>query len=606
MNDDSLLTGKQLRAMMGTAALRLDSNKEAVNALNVFPVPDGDTGTNMCLTVVAAIREMDKVASSSLGETIKALSLGSLMGARGNSGVILSQLFRGMGKSLGEMRSATPLQVAWAMQEGVETAYKAVMKPVEGTMLTVSREMARAALQAARKGAGLVETLEAAQVTGREVLDRTPDMLPVLKEAGVVDAGGMGLCHLLEGALGSLRGEAVAGEAAGEARPDVRPAAAGLLSVTGPLGVAGPLSGAPSAPAGRLEEIQYAYDTQLLIRGSRLAVDRIRAQLEPLGDSLIVVGDLHLVKVHVHTNEPHRALATCLLHGEIVEASVENMREQSLAVQRARQAVASPDSARSQVSQAHLPLRPPAGQAGGASPGFGVPAGVLSLPELRAGVPVKGPGVVAVASGDGLEGIFRNLGSDIVVSGGQTMNPSTEDLLRALETLPSQEILILPNNGNIQMAAKLTIELTKKTVRVVPTKSIPQGIAALVALNRAWDAEKNLARMEQALAAVKSGEVTRAVRSSRYKDIEIKGGDFIGLVDDEIVTVGRDAPGVLCDLVKRMTGENTEIVTVFYGHDVTDKDAARAGNRLRKVAPEHEIEVHRGGQPLYHYLISVE
>lgn len=596
MVEQSPLTGRRLKAAVIAGARRLEANKEAVNALNVFPVPDGDTGTNMCLTMGAAVKEMEKVSSPSLGEMAKALLLGSLMGARGNSGVILSQLFRGMGKSLQERRVATPLQVAWSFQEGVETAYKAVMKPVEGTILTVAREMARSGLQAAKRGSSLEQVLEVEVLRGREVLARTPEMLPVLKQAGVVDAGGMGLLCFMEGVLQGVRGEDVLA--------DTDPATQGRPAAPGPAAAA--LSVA--------EEIQFAYDTQLLIRGSRLSVDRIRTQLEPLGDSLLVVGDPHLVKVHVHTNEPHRALATCLLHGEIIEASVENMREQHEATKHVRMAAAAPDEVPS--PPATSPPQPDgatAGPPGGLGVG-GMPAAApvtgatkppLNLPETRP-APSNEIGVVVVASGQGLTEIFGNLGADVVVSGGQTMNPSTEDLLKALESLPSREILILPNNGNILMAAKQTVELTSKTVRVIPSKSIPQGIAALVALNRSLTLEKNEAKMQQALDVVRSGEVTRAVRDSLYKDIEIHEGDFIGILDDEIVTTGPDSVSVLADLVERMTGGDTEIVTVFYGQPVDDDEAARVGKRLEEVCPAHEVELHRGGQPLYHYLVSVE
>lgn len=595
------LTGKRLRAAVVVAARRLEANREAVNSLNVFPVPDGDTGTNMCLTMAAAVREMEKVSSPSLGEMAKALSLGSLMGARGNSGVILSQLFRGLGKYLQEYRTATPLQVAWSFQEGVETAYKAVMKPVEGTILTVAREMSRAALQTGKKGSSLEEVLESAIIRGREVLARTPDMLPVLKQAGVVDAGGMGLLLLMEGVLHGVRGEedlAASGPSTGAQGP-VASVAPVVLRAEAPA-AAGPLGAA--APA---EEIRFAYDTQLLIRGQRLAVDRIRAQLDALGDSLLVVGDPHLVKVHVHTNEPHRALATCLLHGEIVEASVENMREQHEQVKQSRLAAVSPGEA-SRRAAAPSPQMAEVGQAAGLPGLAAVPAMVLSLPGTRPAPSADELGVVVVASGEGLTEVLRSLGADVVVSGGQTMNPSTEDLLKAVETLPSREVLILPNNGNILMAAKQVAELTKKAVRVVPSKSIPQGIAALVALNRNEDLAKNQARMEQALGRVKTGEITRAVRDSRYKDIEIHEGDYIGLLDDEIVTTGSDVMDVLTDLAGRMVGEETEIVTVFSGQPVGDAEAEIAAARIRECCPDHEVEMHHGGQPLYHYLLSVE
>ncbi len=573
MAEDTVLTGKKFRTMVCVGARCLENNKEAVNALNVFPVPDGDTGTNMCLTVNAAVREMEKVSSPALGEMVKALSLGSLMGARGNSGVILSQFFRGWSKSLQDSRTATALQVAWAMQEGVETAYRAVMKPVEGTILTVAREMARASLQVAKKGGSLDETLATGVARGHEVLAATPEMLPVLKQAGVVDAGGAGLLWIMEGIVRALNGEDVITVARAPARA---PAMA-------------------EAPA-EDHEIVFAYDTQLLIKGTGLAVDRIRGQLEPLGDSLLVVGDTRLVKIHVHTNEPHRAIAVCLEHGEIVEASVENMRQQHEAVQQARLAAASPDETLARVSHHTPEPAPPAG-----------PAGPLPFVSQAEPAPKpEGPGVVVVSSGPGLEEIFRNLGADEVVSGGQTMNPSTEDILRAVESLPHEEVLVLPNNGNILMAAKQTSELTSKRVRVVASRSIPQGIASMMALNRTWDVEKNWQRMEHAAKSVKSGEVTYAVRDSKYNDIEIHEGDFIGLLDDEIVTVGADGLTVLGNLVGRMTDEDTEVVTVFYGEDIPEQSAAEAHDHLRKLAPGHEIEVHRGGQPLYHYLVSVE
>jgi len=567
------LTGRRLKAIIEAGARRLEADREQVNALNVFPVPDGDTGTNMCLTLAAALKEMDKVASSSLGETAKALSLGSLMGARGNSGVILSQLFRGMAKSLQEHRAATPLQVAWSLQEGVDTAYKAVMKPVEGTILTVAREMARAALQTAKRGEALDRVLEAAVARGREVLARTPDMLPVLKQAGVVDAGGMGLVCFMEGMLEGLR---AADQASGQNR-----AAAGREAGR----AADRKEAAEPAAASAGTEIRYAYDTQLLIRGTGLAVDLIRSQLESLGDSLLVVGDTRLVKVHVHTNEPHRALAACLLHGEIIEASIENMREQHEALKRGH--------------AADLVREP--------GPPSAVTEGpTQSVSSVAADAPRDGLGVVAVASGQGLADIFRSLGANVVVSGGQTMNPSTEDLLNAVESLPSNEVLILPNNGNILMAAKQTAELSGKTVRVVPTKSVAQGIAALVALDRSLPLEKNQAKMEQAIQRVKSGEVTRAVRDSHFRDIHIHEGEFIGILNDEIVTTGPDSLSVLGELVSRMVDGHTEIVTVFCGEPVDDGEAAQAGERLRKACPDHEVEVHRGGQPLYHYLVSVE
>ncbi len=578
MTEDKLLTGGRLKEMVMAGYRCLTDNKEAVNTLNVFPVPDGDTGTNMCLTVAAAVREMDKMTSPGLGEVVKALALGSLMGARGNSGVILSQLFRGLSRSLQDRRTASPLQFAWAMQEGVETAYKAVMKPAEGTILTVAREAAQASLAAAKKGADLEGVLSAALERGREVLEKTPEMLPVLKQAGVVDAGGAGLVFLLEGAVQGLRGALVV--------PGEREEAPLLRGEpeAGPAVQAGDGAAEPSEP-----DIVFAYDTQLLVRGAGLEVDRIRSQLEPLGDSLLVVGERTLVKVHVHTNEPDRVLAVCLAHGDLLEASVENMREQSDARRRSRVAA----GAAGTVSEGSASEE-------GRTSEFVAPAdSAPSADSARLGV-------VVVSTGDGLEAVFRNLGADVIVSGGQTMNPSTEDLLAGVESLPAEEVLLLPNNSNILMAAEQTRELTSKTVHVVPTRSIPQGIAAMVSFNRSLDGAENAVKMKRALARVKSGEVTYAVRDSKYNDIEIHEGDFIGLLDRDIVTVGSDPLTVLAGLVGRMADTETEIVTVFYGAEVTEEEAAQIEPRLSAKAPGHEIEVHRGGQPVYRYLVSVE
>jgi len=578
LTEDKLLTGGRLKEMVMAGYRCLTDNKEAVNTLNVFPVPDGDTGTNMCLTVAAAVREMDKMTSPGLGEVVKALALGSLMGARGNSGVILSQLFRGLSRSLQDRRTASPLQFAWAMQEGVETAYKAVMKPAEGTILTVAREAAQASLAAAKKGADLEGVLSAALERGREVLEKTPEMLPVLKQAGVVDAGGAGLVFLLEGAVQGLRGALVV--------PGEREEAPLLRGEpeAGPAVQAGDGAAEPSEP-----DIVFAYDTQLLVRGAGLEVDRIRSQLEPLGDSLLVVGERTLVKVHVHTNEPDRVLAVCLAHGDLLEASVENMREQSDARRRSRVAA----GAAGTVSEGSASEE-------GRTSEFVAPAdSAPSADSARLGV-------VVVSTGDGLEAVFRNLGADVIVSGGQTMNPSTEDLLAGVESLPAEEVLLLPNNSNILMAAEQTRELTSKTVHVVPTRSIPQGIAAMVSFNRSLDGAENAVKMKRALARVKSGEVTYAVRDSKYNDIEIHEGDFIGLLDRDIVTVGSDPLTVLAGLVGRMADTETEIVTVFYGAEVTEEEAAQIEPRLSAKAPGHEIEVHRGGQPVYRYLVSVE
>jgi len=553
------LTGEMLRNCMRSAAAVLEEQKAAVNALNVFPVPDGDTGTNMSLTMQAAVREADRCATLGVSDVGRAISLGSLMGARGNSGVILSQLFRGLGKSMEGRSELSPVDLARAFQNGVETAYKAVMRPVEGTILTVAREMSRSAARAARDGATIKDVLEAAKAGAEVALVKTPDLLPVLKHAGVVDAGGKGLVVILDGMLQAVEGHVVEpGRLAAAEEPG------GAFHITA-----------------EIEEITFTYDTQLLVSASGLELDELREQLQPLGDSMLVVGTPELAKVHIHTNNPGLVLETCLKYGDLREVGVENMRQQFEALKAARMA--------SEASQQAL---------------AGAAQGVVDLPGLE--VERKEAAVVAVAVGEGLGHIFRSLGVDVLVNGGQTMNPSTEELVNGIAAAPCQKVILLPNNTNIIMAAKQAIELTDRQVEVVPSPNIPKGIAALLAYNPQADLEVNCSRMVRAMDQTRSGEVTFAVRKARHGDVEISEGDVLGITEDEIVAVGTDPSTVLGILLERLLGQNSEFVSIFFGEDVTAEEAEAAAAVIQDRHPELEIEVHHGGQPLFYYLVSVE
>jgi DAK2 domain fusion protein YloV len=519
-----------------------------VDALNVFPVPDGDTGTNMSLTMKAAVDQLAKVTSGGICAFAEAAAMGSLMGARGNSGVILSQIFRGMAKSLGGKHVAGPPDLAWALQEGVSTAYRAVMKPVEGTILTVAREAAVAALGAAKQGAGVTAVWEAALRRAEWILEKTPEMLPVLKHAGVVDAGGKGLVHIFAGGLEALRGTA---EEAVEAPP----------------------SSAAKTVEFEIDEetgdIRYPYDTQLLVRGNRLDPSVIRARLESEGDSLLVVGGEDLVRIHIHTGNPGRVLEYCLEFGSLSDVSIENMLEQRDLLK-------------------------------------GVQAGGGDTPKGDDGYSPSRAGIVAVSLGKGLTEIFKSLGADEVVNGGQTMNPSTEDVLNALRKVPADKVILLPNNGNIILAAKQAKKLAGKRVYVVPTKTIPQGLSALLAFKTDASMEVNLRRMAKAVRQVRTGEVTYAVRRSRINGMEVNPGDILGIWDGNIAVTGSDPDEVLSGLAEKMVSPESEILTVFYGELIDGERAERLEKRVRDKFPELDVEFRPGGQPLYYYILSVE
>ena len=556
------ISGELLRKMLLAAAAELEEHKATVNALNVFPVPDGDTGTNMNLTMQSAIREMGKCKIDTVSEIGKAVALGSLMGARGNSGVILSQLFRGIGRGLEGHAELAAEDLATALQSGVETAYKAVMRPVEGTILTVAREMAQGAVKRAGAGGGPADVIIAAKMAAELALEGTPELLPVLKQAGVVDAGGKGLVVILNGMVRAM-----------ESGAEIK-----IAPVETPAADEGGFQ-----ISEELDEITFTYDTQLLIRGTSLVLDELRDELGELGDSMLVVGTTELAKVHIHTNNPGLVLEICLKRGDISDITIDNMREQYEAIKHARAG----------------------GNGGGRDEEPGDQAPVATLPVLGE-APPKQVGVVTVAIGDGVERIFRSLGVDVVINGGQTMNPSTEELVHGIEGVEAPEVLLVPNNSNIIMAAQQAIELTGKEVSVIPTRDIPQGISALLAYNPQADLATNQRRMEGAMQGTKTGEITYAVRSTTFEGMAIAEGDVLGIADEAIVATGDEPQAVLERLLDRLIDGDSEFVTVLSGQEVSDEQAEAALAMIGDRYPHVEVEGHRGGQPLFYYLISVE
>jgi len=541
------ITGNLFRRMIAGATEVLKQNKATVDALNVFPVPDGDTGTNMSLTMLSATAEAQKSRSENLSAVAEQVALGSLMGARGNSGVILSQLFRGIAKGLSGHEKASAEVLAEAFEQGVETAYKAVMKPVEGTILTVAREASRAARTAEQMGKDVYAVWEAACREAEAALARTPEQLPVLKQAKVVDAGGKGLVYILKGALDVLRDQSPVKKTNVVLRPVAEEA-----TITDDMG-----------------EIAYPYDTQLLVKATSVDVDSLREQLEPLGDSLLVVGSEEVARVHIHTERPDEVLRICLAHGFVSRVTVDNMREQYLEMKEG-----------ASTSHEQQPSRDDAEE--------------------------KEVGVVAVVSGQGLIEVVKSLGADMIIDGGQTMNPSTEDVVTAVNSVKAKRVIFLPNNGNIFLAAKQAKRICDKRMYVVPTRTIPQGISALLALHLDANMETNLKRMAKAVKQVKTGEITFAVRKSQYNGFAISEGDVLGLIDGEIALTGSDASSVLNDLLDKMVDEDDEVITVFYGNGLDEESVWNATSDLSSRFPNCEIEIRNGGQPLYYYIVSVE
>lgn len=547
------LSGRQLRDMFAAATGWLERHADSVNAINVFPVPDGDTGTNMYLTMRSTMEEAARCREESVGAMLAAMARGALMGARGNSGVILSQIVRGMARAADGAETIGPPELVMGLEEGSAGAYKAVTKPVEGTMLTVMREAA----QAAREGLGgrrhdVVSILKMTAEAARESVARTPTLLPVLAEAGVVDAGGQGLWVLLDGMVRHLKGEPLdVALPAGEETVGQE-----WLTVTGRLH--------------EQEDSLYGYCTEFLIAGEALEPDAIQERILALGDSVLVVGDDRLVRVHVHTDDPGAALSRGTKAGSLLQVKVDNIRQQAdrfLELHEARQAAPGPQA-------------PPA--------------------------PPQAISTVAVAAGEGLATVFRSVGCTQVVSGGPTMNPSTGDLLVAVEACPSSEVIVLPNDKNIIMAAEQAKELTQKRLEVVPTRSVPQGIAALLALNPDADLESNVEAMEAARQGIRTIEVCRAVRSTSIGGVKVRQGQIIAVVDDELKLAADTAEEAVKAALAGLPMDGASLVTLYHGADTSRAEAEALAEELRRIYRRHEVEVVLGGQTHYYYIVSLE
>jgi DAK2 domain fusion protein YloV len=536
--------------MIISGANNLENNKGAVNSLNVFPVPDGDTGTNMSLTMQLAVREIKAVKNIEVHTVAGAAANGSLMGARGNSGVILSQIWRGFAKALKNQNSIDVKVLANALMEGSNTAYKAIMKPTEGTILTVIRETAEYAIRISDNFQDNVLFMEEIIEKANNVLGRTPEMLQVLKNAGVVDAGGKGLIYIFEGMYQSLK--------TGEMVELISTAEIEQESVKEDKGVF------------KGEEIKFGYCTEFFIKGRGLRLEKFRDEIAPLGDSLLVVGDDSLLKVHIHTNNPGEALELALAHGELSKIKIDNMREQ------------------------HNELLFKEEESKAAEEGEEEPK------------PAERYGTVAVAMGEGISDIFRDLGASEIIEGGQTMNPSTEDILNSINKINSETVYIFPNNGNIILAANQAKSIAPKNVVVAATKSIPQGISALMALDYEKTIEENNKKIDKAIASVKSGLVTYAVRNSNYDGINIEEGNILGMVEGKISGVGKDILEVSRKVLDDMVDEDSSLISIYYGSEVTEEEARKLKEEIGGLYDNCEIELHFGGQPLYYYILSVE
>ncbi len=554
-------------------AKNLEAKKEWINELNVFPVPDGDTGTNMSMTIMSAAKEVAAMAEPDMKSLAKAISSGSLRGARGNSGVILSQLFRGFTKVIAEYDEIDVQVLSDAFEKAVETAYKAVMKPKEGTILTVAKGMAvRAVELSEEETTDLLAFCEEVIKEGDHVLSMTPDMLPVLKQAGVVDSGGQGLMQVMKGALDSLQGKEI--DYSIEA-PEKQPAAE-----TG--------STSYNIEAQAAQEIKFAYCTQFLIMLERPISTRqeteFKEYLESIGDSIVVVADDEIVKVHVHTNDPGFAMQRGLTYGSLTTIIIENMkleRDEKIS------ALKEKEMQSETIEDVEKQLK------------------VEEAPKEQE--PPKEMGFISVSIGDGINEIFQGLGVDYIIEGGQTMNPSTEDMLNAIEKVNAKNIFILPNNKNIILAANQAASLVEdKKIIVIPTKTIPQGITALINYIPDSTPEENAERMSEELGTVKTGQVTYAVRDTVIDDKEIKQDDFMGIGDQGILSVGKELEATVLDMIEQLIDEDSAIVSIYYGEDAREDAANAIGEKITEAHPDVEVEVHYGGQPIYYYVISVE
>ncbi|WP_448902741.1 DAK2 domain-containing protein [Eubacterium sp.] len=548
------IDASMFQKMFLAGAKNLEAKKEWINELNVFPVPDGDTGTNMTLTIMSAAKEVGGIENPDMKVIAKAISSGSLRGARGNSGVILSQLFRGFTKEIKTCEEIDAMVLAKACNRAVETAYKAVMKPKEGTILTVAKGMADKAAQVAETEEDLTVMIDEIIKHGDDVLNQTPEMLPVLKQAGVVDSGGQGLMQVVKGAYDAFLGKEIDLTIEGAAKPVDK----SKLEVTDNF------------------DIKYGYCTEFIINlDKEMPIEtekEFKAYLESIGDSIVVVADDEVVKVHVHTNDPGLAIQKALTFGSLSKMKIDNMREehQERLIKDAEKAAAQQE-------------------------------------EEKKNEPRKDYGFVAISVGEGLDEIFKGLGVDYIISGGQTMNPSTEDILEAVDKINADTIFVLPNNKNIILAAQQAESLVEdKKLVVIPSKTVPQGIAAMIGFVQESSVEENKESMIENMSYIKTGQSTYAVRDTVIDDKEIHEGNIMGIGDDGILSVGEDIADTTVDMIREMVDEESEIVSLYYGIDVTEDDANELAKKVEEALPDVEVEVYPGGQPIYYYIASVE
>ena len=541
------INGHDFYNMVVNASNRLLEESDFVNALNVFPVPDGDTGTNMSMTFKAAVKEIENLNSESIGETSKKLAKGALMGARGNSGVILSQILRGISKGLEGKTEVDGRDLAVAFEEGSKAAYKAVMRPTEGTILSVIRAAAESVTNV--EESNVIAVMETVVTNAKIMLDKTPDLLPALKKAKVVDSGGMGLYIILQGMLDALKNDIKA---------EIKDVAVKSAGATG-------------AASTEDIDIKFGYCTEFIIVGDASKAKEFQDKIENLGDSMIVVGYEDVIKVHIHTNDPGKVLSNAVQYGELSKIKIDNMRKEHREVLALKNEEAASD-----------------------------------IQEEVAPAESKKYAFISVAMGDGITRVLKDLGVDYVIEGGQTMNPSTQDMMECISKLNADHIFILPNNKNIIMAAEQAAEISDKDIRVIPTKSIPQGITAITMFNYEADVDANEETLKEALEMVKTGSVTYAVRDTEMDGIEIKEGNMLGLVESKIKAVGEDYFEVAKEILESMIDEDSELITIFYGKDVDESKMEEFIAELEDKYDDFDVQCYKGDQPLYYFIMSVE
>ena len=556
-----IIEGEKFAQMLIEGAANLSNNAKTIDALNVFPVPDGDTGTNMNLTITSGVKEVKGQRTEHVGNIAGFFAKGLLMGARGNSGVILSQLFRGFSKSVEGKETINSKDLSKAFEKGVDMAYKAVMKPVEGTILTVAKDSAKKAVDFAKKNDDVIALMEAVVKESKASLERTPDLLPVLKEVGVVDSGGQGLVTIYEGFLAVLKGEKVVGLI--QAAPSMDE----LVKVEHHQSAQSYMS---------TEDIEFGYCTEVMVKfeeekkqDNQFNEDNFREELSEHGDSLLVVSDEDLLKIHIHAEHPGNVISAAQKFGALINVKIENMREQ------------------------HSSL-------------LGMDTQATERKPAASKEKKTEYAIITVTMGEGIAKLFKGLGAKRVIEGGQTMNPSTEDFVKAIEESNSEKVILLPNNGNIIMAAQQAASVSDKEVVVVPSKTVPQGLAALLSFNPTEGLDKNESVMKDALSTVKTGEVTYAVRDTTINGVAINKGDFMGIVEKDIVSTNSDVQQVAKELMEKMVDEDSEIVTIIRGEDRSEEDANKIADFLEGKFEDVEVEIHEGNQPLYSYIISVE